>query len=145
MTINFQMPRQGEGWRHYKGGYESLYAIVGVGPDSDGIPTVAYTPFTWGLAQAAPIYFQRLERFLQHIDAPSNVGVGNDHVPRFTYEREPDPSNQSIYIGPRPAVSGDGKIANCIAMLASAVKSGDLWSETLEAAKVDAFAALARR
>lgn len=95
--MTFVMPRQGEGWRHYKGGYQSLYIIVGVGPDHEGVPTVAYA--RWGdTSDQAPIFFQPLGRFLQHVEIDVSVYQQADHhVPRFRFEREA-PGDGSRYI-----------------------------------------------
>lgn len=71
----FHMPKTGEGWRHYKGG---LYIIVGMARDSEGDAVVVYSDYIWSLAQRAPLYVQRLDRFLHEIEKGK---------PRFDYER----------------------------------------------------------
>ncbi|MES2694184.1 MAG: DUF1653 domain-containing protein [Verrucomicrobiota bacterium] len=70
------MPATGEGWRHYKGG---LYTVIGMARDDEGEAIVVYTDYMWGLAQLAPIYTQKLGRFVQEVE--------NDK-PRMRYERE---------------------------------------------------------
>lgn len=71
----FRMPATGEGWRHYKMG---LYTIIGNARDDEGHVVVVYTEYRWALAQLAPIYVQRLGRFLQEVE---------NGKPRFRYER----------------------------------------------------------
>lgn len=76
---DFRMPATGEGWRHYKGGSDSLYTVIGLSRDENGNVQVIYTPFRWTLGQLPPIYNQPLGRFLQDVE---------NNKPRFTFERE---------------------------------------------------------
>lgn len=76
---DFRMPATGEGWRHYKGGCNALYTIVGTALDDKGDVQVVYTPFGWSLAQLPPLFTQSLARFLQHVE---------NGKPRFAFERE---------------------------------------------------------
>lgn len=85
----FSMPATGEGWRHYKGG---LYTIIGMSRDDKGNAVVVYTDFGWGLAQLAPIYNQKLGRFLQEVE---------NGVRRFRFEREAGCDDGCQYIRPR--------------------------------------------
>jgi hypothetical protein len=76
----FRIPQTGEGWRHYKdkGDGSSLYMVVGLSRDADGIINVIYTPYSWNLAVFPPLYNQRLERFLQDVE---------NGKPRFKFEK----------------------------------------------------------
>lgn len=75
-----RMPATGEGWRHYKGGHDSLYTIIGLSHDENGNVQVVYTPYRWwSLAQLPPIFNQPLGRFLQDVE---------NGKPRFVFERE---------------------------------------------------------
>lgn len=76
---DFIMPRTGEGWRHYKGGADSLYTIIGLSRDENGCVHVVYTPYGWSLAELPPIYNQPLGRFLQEVE---------NKVPRFAFDRD---------------------------------------------------------
>ncbi len=88
----YRMPATGEGWRHYKGGHSSLYTIIGLSRDDEGHAVVVYTPFSWGLVQLAPIYNQRLGRFLQEVE---------NGKPRFRFEREIGDDDRCQYIRPK--------------------------------------------
>lgn len=98
---DFRMPATGEGWRHYNNG--TLYTIIGIATDDNGIPTVVYTPYRWGLAQLPPIYTRPLDRFLQTIDD------NKVFRPRFKFERESGDAPECAYIrgtpppAPKPA------------------------------------------
>jgi len=83
---DFRMPATGEAWRHYKSG---LYTIIGMARDDEGHAVVVYTDYTWGNAQLAPIYTQRLIRFVQEVA---------NGVPRFKYERSPSGLSPCQYI-----------------------------------------------
>lgn len=85
---SFRMPATGEGWRHYKG---SLYTIIGIARDDEGHAVVVYTNYGWGLAQLAPIYVQRLGRFMQEIE---------NGKPRFVYQIEAGDDQVCQYIRP---------------------------------------------
>ena len=76
---DYKLPATGEGWRHYKGGSDSLYTIVGLSRDADGFVNVVYTPFRWSLGGKPPLYNQLLGRFLQDVENGRQ---------RFTYDRE---------------------------------------------------------
>lgn len=91
----YRMPATGEAWRHYKEG-PGLYTIIGMSRDDEGHAVVVYTPYRWGLVQRAPIFNQRLGRFLQEVE---------NGVPRFRFEREPESDEICQYIrypGARP-------------------------------------------
>jgi hypothetical protein len=82
-----RMPRKGEGWRHYEGGYQSLYEIVGTGHDTEtGHAVVVYQRYRSTLAQdqvAPELWVRPLDVFLGYTD---------DHKRRFAFEREaPEP------------------------------------------------------
>lgn len=77
-----RMPQPGEGWRHYKGGYLSLYEIVGMGRDTEtGQPVVIYKPFGCAPFAHPPLYSRPLGVFLGSVDTPDG------HVQRFVLER----------------------------------------------------------
>lgn len=80
-----RIPKSGEGWRHYKGGHDSLYTIVGMSHNADGIPTVVYTPYRCSTTELPPLYDQPIDRFLQVI---GYKGSTTGFVQRFTKERE---------------------------------------------------------
>jgi len=88
---DFRMPARGDTWSHYKGGYGSSYTIVGLSRDDEGHAVVVYTDAIWGLAQLAPLYNQRLGRFLQEIE---------NGKPRFKFVAENDADDRCQYIGP---------------------------------------------
>lgn len=88
---DFRMPTRGDTWSHYKGGYGSNYTIVGMSRDDEGHAVVVYTPSMWGLAQIAPLYNQRLGRFVQEVD------LGK---PRFKFLAANDADDRCQYIGP---------------------------------------------
>jgi hypothetical protein len=97
----YRMPATGEAWRHYKDGCDSLYTIVGMARDDEGHAVVVYTPFRWSLTQLAPIYTQRLGRFLQDVLDPTRgsiVGERDRLVPRFEFEREAGEDDRCQYI-----------------------------------------------
>lgn len=70
----FRIPMSGDNWRHYKG---DLYTIIGLGHDDEGHIEVIYTDADWTRVQLAPIYTQRLGRFLQEVE---------NGKPRMTYQ-----------------------------------------------------------
>jgi hypothetical protein len=86
---DIRIPLPGEGWRHYKGGYQSLYEIIGTGRDEHGNAVVVYKPYDWTLAQPAPIYVRQLADFLFEIDTGiRSIGDATSmRVQRFTLER----------------------------------------------------------
>lgn len=86
----FRMPATGEGWRHYKG---NLYTIVGLARDDEGHAVVVYTEYNWGLAQLAPLYSQRLGRFLQEVE---------NGAPRFVFSHKAGGDTSCQYIRYQP-------------------------------------------
>lgn len=84
---HFRMPAQGDEWRHYKGGYDSLYTIVSMARDEDGNAVVVYMPSGWTLAQAPPVYTRRLADFIMEIDTGKDIHGRNNKTPRFVCER----------------------------------------------------------
>lgn len=107
-----RMPATGEGWRHYRGGYKSLYTVIGMAVDAEsGEPIVVYTEYGWSLIQLPPIYARKLSSFLQVIDtgydeAKATRGDdGNRFTPRFKFEREAGGDKSCPYINP---VTGTG-------------------------------------
>ena|ERR1700722_12656123 len=91
----FRMPATGDDWRHYKGG---LYTIVGMARDDEGHAVVVYTDSGWSLVQLAPIYTQRLGRFLQEVE---------NGKPRFSYDHPRNSPCQYIARQPAPAQNAE--------------------------------------
>lgn len=87
---NLRMPQVGEGWRHYKGGSESLYEIVGVGYDAEtGSAIVGYKAYGRPLTQT-PLHTRRLDIFLSTVKVPRQTVIDSyEFVPRFRYDRGP--------------------------------------------------------
>lgn len=96
---HFRMPATGEAWRHYKGGSESLYTIIGLSHDEKGDVHVVYTPYGWTLAQLPPIYNQPIGRFLQEVE---------NNKPRFVFEREYHEHDACPFIAQRLMASERG-------------------------------------
>jgi hypothetical protein len=74
-----RLPKAGEGWRHYKG---TLYTIVGFAQHTEtGEAMVVYGPYRWPFVQQPTLWARPLNIFL---------GMADDGVRRFTFDREPD-------------------------------------------------------
>ncbi len=79
-----RMPKPGEGWRHYKGGPDSLYVIIGTGYHTEtNDAVVVYQAYSWSLALPPTLFVRPLSVFL---------GTTDEHKPRFEFERRaPEP------------------------------------------------------
>jgi hypothetical protein len=85
---DFRLPATGEAWRHYKGGPDSLYTIVGLGHDPHGNIDVIYTPFGWSSPWLPPLHTNQINRFLQAIPVDADPITGKSRfMPRFKFER----------------------------------------------------------
>lgn len=79
MNDHIRMPQPGEGWRDYKGGYQSLYEIMGIATHTEnGQPVVVYR--LWQRLDA-PLYVRPLEVFM------ASLRTEDGHRPRFVFER----------------------------------------------------------
>lgn len=79
--MTMQMPKPGEGWRHYKGSHMSLYEIVGCGIDTEsGNAVVVYRHYGTQYGEEKDMLYSR----------PLSVFLGStdDHKRRFSFERE---------------------------------------------------------
>ena len=89
----YRMPRSGEGWRHYKGGSDSLYEVIDLAVHTEtGGPLVIYRAYSETGHRRGLSFARPLDVFLAQVPNPrfdALRGPFDRHIPWFAFERDP--------------------------------------------------------